>query len=276
MIHAGHRAEGRGRGGTGGHRRGWDAGPCVGGDGGTNLVLLPLRRTRTRMPGRAKGWRRWPVTAPRAATRTSGCRTSVCRSAEPAPAGARLCTWRRRKKEEEEKKKIKRQEKEGETASYKPQTHTPTEFIFLFNRRGERSSPAAPVGMGRRRRAAAVPCRQPGGTLAGAHRSRARSRAWPRGAWDRAEEPWAGRCGEEMEPWSLGLFFFLFVCFVLASVTRGRRGLRRDELSLANCFCQGIKRSPALVPAAPVPVFALEPLGDPDPNLFQRFYSCTD
>lgn len=66
------------------------SGPRVWGDGGTNLVFL-LPRTRTRTPGRAKGWQRWPVTAPRAATRTSGCRTSVCRNAEPVPADAQLC-----------------------------------------------------------------------------------------------------------------------------------------------------------------------------------------
>lgn len=131
------------------------------------------------------------------------------------------------------KKKIKRQEKEGETASYKPQTHTPTEFIFLFNRRGERSSPAAPVGMGRRRRAAAVPCRQPGGTLAGAHRSRAEESCLAAGSVG----PRRGAVGRALRRagrrWSLVSWFsfLFFYCFGICDSREARTAAGR---ALAN------------------------------------------
>lgn len=88
VIHPGRRAKGGG-GGVGGTGHGTDSGPRVTALVALTLVFL-LPRTPTKTPGKAKGWRRWPVIAPRAGTGTSGCRTSVCRNAEPGPS--RLCS----------------------------------------------------------------------------------------------------------------------------------------------------------------------------------------
>lgn len=86
------------------------------------LCSLPRCPTQTR--GRATGWPRWRITAPRAATATNGCRWCGCRSAERSAgmeSGAAGSTEPPRRPEE----------RRG---------------IFLSNRREERGAPGAAVG----------------------------------------------------------------------------------------------------------------------------------
>lgn len=150
-----------------------------------------ISRTPTRTPGRAKGWRRWRVIAPRAGTGTSGCPTSASRSAEPASRRAAPERGGGGKK----KTTLKPQGDGGETSSSstKP-TQTPADSSFFLFQTGEerREQPGRTGGRGKGER-----CQR--GTRAGAV---PRSRAGPRG---RAEEP-----REEDEGFFLVFFFYFF------------------------------------------------------------------